>query len=138
MYSLYACATNFLIFYFVLYYSTAQRYGDHTTNLISRNGKKIPLRDFIHNFMINSTIKSVSRARIKQKSSKRSRNEGMGRLSLRSNIYMGILNFWIHLENLPESSIAKQCLQISKQLAENKKQSFVSTIIEILQLIVIL
>jgi hypothetical protein len=51
MYFLYTCATNFLISYFVLYYSAAQRYGDHTTNLISRNGKKIPLRDFIHNFI---------------------------------------------------------------------------------------
>ena len=54
-------------------------------------------------------------------------------LSLKSNIYTGILKFWIHLENLPESSIAEQCLQISKQLAENKKQSFISTIIEILK-----
>ncbi len=61
-----------------------------------------------------------------------SRNE-VGRLSLKSNIYAGILKFWIHLENLPESSIAKQCLQISKQLAENKKQSFISAIIEILK-----
>ncbi len=54
----------------------------------------------------------------------------VGRLSLKSNIYAGILKFWIHLENVPES---RQCPQISKQLAENKKQSFISAIIEILK-----
>jgi hypothetical protein len=116
MYSLYACATNFLIPYFVLYYSAAQRYGDHTANLISRNGKKIPLRDLIHTQFYKYYLGLNRRA-----PNVVSRNE-VGRLSLKSNIYTGILKFWIHLENLPESSIAEQCLQISKQLAENKKQ----------------
>lgn len=40
----------------------------------------------------------------------------------------------IHLENLPENSVAKQCLQISTQLAENKKPSFMSSLKEVLQL----
>ena len=51
-----------------------------------------------------------------------SRNE-VGRFSLKLNIYTYTrkLKFWIHLENLPENSIAKQCLQLSSQLAEHKK-----------------
>ena len=36
-----------------------------------------------------------------------------------------ILKFWIHLVNLSENSIAKQCLQMSSQLAEDKKPSFI-------------
>ena len=37
------------------------------------------------------------------------RNE-TGRLSLKLNILLRIIKFWIHLESLPENSIAKQCL----------------------------
>ena len=62
-----------------------------------------------------------------------SRNE-VGRLSLKLNIYTRILKFWIHLENLPENSIAKQCLQMSSQLAEHKKPSFIFSLNEILQI----
>ena len=62
-----------------------------------------------------------------------SRNE-MGRLSLKSTIFIKILNFRIHLEDLPENSIAKQCLQMSTQLAQNKKTSFMLSVNEILKL----
>ena len=62
-----------------------------------------------------------------------SRNE-VGRLSLKLNIYTRILKFWIHLENLPENSIAKQCLQMSSQLAEHKKPSLIFSFNEILQM----
>lgn len=44
----------------------------------------------------------------------------VGRLSPKLNIYTRILKFWIHLENFPENSVAKQCLQISIQLAEKR------------------
>jgi len=44
----------------------------------------------------------------------------VGRLSPKLNIYTRILKFWIHLENLPENSVAKQRLQISIQLAEKR------------------
>ena len=37
------------------------------------------------------------------------RNE-TGRLSLKLNILLRIIKFWIHLESLPENGIAKQCL----------------------------
>ena len=45
-----------------------------------------------------------------------------------------ILKFWIHLEHLPENSIARQCLKLSVQLADVKRQSFMNSVIEILQL----
>ena len=43
-----------------------------------------------------------------------------GRLSLKLNINLMILKFWIHLENLPENIIARQCLKLSVQLADAK------------------
>lgn len=46
----------------------------------------------------------------------------------RNNIFSRIIKFWLHLETLPENSVAKQCLHISNQLACNGKQSFMSTI----------
>ena len=61
-----------------------------------------------------------------------SRNE-VGRLSLKLHVYMRILKFWTHLENLPDNSIAKQCLHLSAQLAEHKKTSFIFSLREILQ-----
>ena len=51
------------------------------------------------------------------------RNE-TGRLPLKLNILLRIIKFWIHLESLPENSIAKQCLIISNQLA--MKQNLLS------------
>ena len=63
-----------------------------------------------------------------------SRNEA-GRLSLKSKIYENILKFWIHLENLPENSIAYQCLQISENLARfSSKTSFISSVNKIVDL----
>ena len=61
------------------------------------------------------------------------RNE-MGRLSLKLNMYLMILKFWIHLENLPENIIARQCFKLSVQLADAKNQSFLNFVFEILQL----
>ena len=45
-----------------------------------------------------------------------------------------ILEFWIHSENLPENSIARQCLKLLVQLADAKKQSFMNSVTEILPL----
>jgi len=50
-------------------------------------------------------------------------------------ILIKILKFWTHLEDLPENSIAKQCVQMSTQLAQNKKTSRVMpSVNEILRL----
>ena len=57
------------------------------------------------------------------------RNE-TGRLSLKLNILIRIIKFWIHLESLPENSIAKQCLIISSQIANEAKTSFMLTVNE--------
>ena len=59
------------------------------------------------------------------------RNE-TGRLPLKLNILLKIIKFWIHLESLPENSIAKQCLIISNQLANETKSSFMLTVNEII------
>ena len=59
------------------------------------------------------------------------RNE-TGRLPLKLNILLRIIKFWIHLESLPEKSIAKQCLIISNQLANETKSSFMLTVNEII------
>ncbi|XP_022809214.1 uncharacterized protein LOC111346174 [Stylophora pistillata] len=45
------------------------------------------------------------------------RNE-MGRLPLKLTIETSIIKFWIHLRNLQDTDIAKQCLFLSKELAD--------------------
>ena len=42
-------------------------------------------------------------------------------LSLKLTIDINILKFWIHLQNLPDDIIAKQCLQLSKDMAEKNQ-----------------
>ena len=55
------------------------------------------------------------------------------RINLYLNILLRIIKFWIHLESLPaENSIAKQCLIISNQLANEAKTSFMLTVNEII------
>ena len=51
---------------------------------------------------------------------------------MKLNILLRIIKFWIHLESLPENSIAKQCLIISSQLANETKTSFMLTVNEII------
>ena len=48
------------------------------------------------------------------------RNE-LGRLSLKVTIDINMLKCWIHLQNPPHDNIAKQCLQISKDMAEKNQ-----------------
>ena len=43
-------------------------------------------------------------------------------LSLKLTIDINILKFWIHLQNLPDDDIAKQCLQLSKDMAEKNQR----------------
>jgi len=78
--------------------------------------------------------------RFKQESSRRCIPHEVGRFSLKLNIYTYTrkLKFWIHLENLPENSIAKQCLQLSSQLAEHKKPSFIFSLNEFFRYMVVL
>ena len=42
-------------------------------------------------------------------------------LSLKLTIDINILKFWIHFQNLPDDDIAKQCLQLSKDMAEKNQ-----------------
>ena len=58
----------------------------------------------------------------KQCSNAACRNE-LERLLLREITNTNVIKFWIHLENQPEDSIAKECLQISKGLADKNKKS---------------
>jgi len=48
------------------------------------------------------------------------RNE-FGRLPLKLAIETSIIKFWIHLQSLPENNIAKQCLQLSNEMADNNQ-----------------
>ena len=50
------------------------------------------------------------------------RNE-LDRLSLKELADLKVLKFWIHLENQPEDSIAKQYLKISKEFADKNQVS---------------
>ena len=56
-----------------------------------------------------------------------SQNE-LGRLSLKLQITMNILKFWIHLENQPPDSIAKLCLNISDKMAQENKSGLINKI----------
>ena len=58
------------------------------------------------------------------------RNE-TGRLPLKLIVFSNIKKFWLHLLKLPSSSVAGQCLQISTQLADSGKKSFMLTIYDI-------
>ena len=44
------------------------------------------------------------------------------------------MKFWLHLVSQPDSSIAKQCLLLSNQLANNAKPSFILSFHEIMKL----
>jgi len=48
------------------------------------------------------------------------------------NILITIIKVWIHLESLPDNSIAKQCLIISNQPANETKPCFMSTVDELI------
>ena len=60
------------------------------------------------------------------------RNE-VGRISLKSLIYRNMLRFWMHLQDLPTESIAKQCLSISNTLALHDNPSFMTSINKIIE-----
>ena len=59
----------------------------------------------------------------KQCSKASCRNE-LGQLPPEEITDITIIKFWIHLENQPENSIAKQCLQISKDLGLVSRKSW--------------
>ena len=50
----------------------------------------------------------------------------LGRLSVKLQITMNILKFWIHLENQPPDSIAKLCLNISDKMAQENKSGLIN------------
>ena len=51
------------------------------------------------------------------------RNE-LGRLPLKGLMEINVIKFWLHLENLPDDNIAKQSLQIAKELSVKNLFSF--------------
>ena len=55
------------------------------------------------------------------------RNE-LGRLPLQLALEIAIVKFWIHLQNLPDKNIAKQCLQLSKEMAEKDQPGLMQKI----------
>ena len=59
------------------------------------------------------------------------RNE-IGRLPLKLNIDTSIIKFWVHLQNLSESDIAKQSLYLSEELAEKNLSSLSLRVNELL------
>ena len=55
------------------------------------------------------------------------RNE-LGRLPIKLAIETSIIKFWIHLQSLPENNIAKQCLQLSKEMADKNQSGLMQKI----------
>jgi len=43
-------------------------------------------------------------------------------------IETSIIKFWIHLQGLPENNIAKQCLQLSREMAEKTQTGLMQKI----------
>ena len=66
------------------------------------------------------SLQTSSRCKQKKCPNVACRNK-LGRLPLKELTDLNILKFWVHLENQPEDDIARQCLTISKELA-NKNQ----------------
>ena len=60
------------------------------------------------------------------------RNE-TGRLPIKLIVFSNIIKFWLHLLKLPSSSVTGQCLQLSTQLADSGKKSFMLTMYDMLK-----
>ena len=84
------------------------------TKMISPTGKKMLLKKHI------SSLVKQSLGINKQCPNVAARNE-LGRLSLKVTIDINMLKCWIHLQNPPHDNIAKQCLQLSKDMAEKNQ-----------------
>ena len=92
----------------------------------SKNGRKTPLTVFTQQFYksylgLNRRAPNVA-----------ARNE-TGRPPLKLIVFSNIIKFWLHLLRLPSSSVAGQCLQISTQLADSGKKSFMLTMYDMLK-----
>ena len=96
--------------------------------LMLRNGQKNPIQKiytqlYKHLIGLNKRATNKSRQVMKQ--------EDYHFIS--SHIYLNVIKFWLHLVNLPDTSIAKQCLLLSNQLANNRKPSFILSFHEIMK-----
>ena len=87
-----------------LCYYIPQKYGVRMTNGILINGSRTLWKDYTVNF-INHFLGLNKRA------------SNVVAWNDKPTIYLNILKFRQHLEELPENSIAEQCLIISKELA---------------------
>ena len=76
--------------------------------MISPTGKKILLKKHIFCCCLSSPLTLA-------------RNE-LGRLSLKLTIDINIFKFWIHLQYPPDDNIVKQCLELSKDMAEKNQR----------------
>ena len=52
----------------------------------------------------------------------------LGRLPLKSLTDISCINFWLHLNKLPSKNIAKQCLQLSEEMAEKNQPGLMQKI----------
>ena len=52
----------------------------------------------------------------------------LGRLPRKEITNVNIIKFWIHLENKQDDYYAKQCLQISKDMAEKNQMSLMKIV----------
>ena len=53
----------------------------------------------------------------------------LGRLPVKFAIETSIIKFWIHLQGLPENNIAKQCPQLSKEMAAKNQTGLIQKLI---------
>jgi len=58
------------------------------------------------------------------------RNE-LGRLPVKLAIETSIIKFWIHLQGLPENNIAKQCLKLSREMADKNQTGLTQKIYQL-------
>ena len=85
-------------------------------------GKKISSKRHMFSFA-NNFLELISDAQTRPVL----RNE-LGRLPLKGLIEINVIKFWLHLENVPDDNIAKQSLQIAKELSVKNLFSFTQTV----------
>ena len=100
------------------FFYTVRKYGGHMPDSLNlKKWEKDPIERF-HSQFYKSYLGLNRRA-----PNVAARNE-TGRLPLKLIVFSNIIKFWLHLLKLPSSSVAGQCLQISTELTDSGKNSF--------------
>ena len=113
--------TNFLIHFSFAFFYMVLKCGASMIKTILTSGKKDEIEK-THTFFCKNTL-GVN----KQCPNVAARNE-LGRLPLQLAIETAIIKFWIHLQNLPDKNIAKQCLQLLKEMADEEQPGLMQKI----------